>query len=213
MQMRPLLGLLLVASAAFATPITGTGDVSCCLYQVFLDGEAFSWAYSAPGGPPNYNVCTDWATNGCDLSYRFTTAIGPDISLFASNGKTSVSNPQAPPGSRWEGQLTWTAEPIHFSSAPSPGVVYLPVILSGYVKAWTAEGTPFFDYSIFGSGSLHSTIAYADASLIAFRSADLTFSGDATEVPEPATWILVGLFAACACTVKSSHGLTCRQNE
>ena len=111
--------------------------------------------------------------------------------------------------------MTWTAAPIHFSSAPSPGVVYLPVILSGYVKAWTAEGTPFFDYAIFGSGSLHSTIAYADASLIAFRSADLTFSGDATAVPEPATWalVLVALFATCVGAVKPSHGLTRRQNE
>ena len=202
--MKSLLGMALAfASAAWATPLafTGSSDVSCCLYQTFLNifnepENAFRFAYSAEGGPTTYNFCTDWASNGCDLSYRFVTFYGPDISLFASDGKTTVSNSQGLPGPHWDGQLTWTAKPIHFSSVPETGVnLFFPVIISGYLKVWTNEAwlehkAPFFDYSVTGTGTLRTWIIADDPSFIAFQSAHVEFEGQATQTPEPVTtWI------------------------
>lgn len=139
--------------------------------------------------------------NDFDLSYDFTVQFSQDYDLVASSGSTIVTHfannpsPYSEPGMAM-GHIKWTATPVEIvKSNPccyTPTQVAIPVVVSGDLRAWTAEEwvsgkAPFFDYQISGTGTLE---AFFTISPYYWERGDVWFSGSAEHTPEPATWLI-----------------------
>ncbi len=208
--MRTLGIALAVATAALATPIPFSGWASvggdshylCIAENGCLGGDfgRFGFSDNGPGGLAYPTLSLGGDT--FDLSYNFLVGY-TDFDVTASNGLITArhhpdhyDNPDYGELGAASGHILWTAQPIEIKPNGPWGyhsmTVDLPVVVSGHVKAWTAEEwasgeAPFFDYQITGTGTLKA--GFADSPFF-WYGGNVTLSGTAEPVPEPATWVL-----------------------
>lgn len=210
--MKLVLGITLaLASAVWATPIPIFGYAavgSPGLHDLCIaDTEQRCFAPIDPGirfdnaGPWDIAyVRPQPVGDHFDLSYDFMVQFSQDYDLVASSGSTIVAHfannpsPYPEPGMAM-GHIKWTAKPVEIKPNPCcypPTQVAIPVVVSGDLRAWTAEEwasgkAPFFDYQIRGTGTLE---AFFTVSPYYWERGDLWFTGTADPVPEPSTWLL-----------------------
>jgi hypothetical protein len=205
-----------MASAALATTVqfwgwAGVGGDShdACLADTengcFGGRLAFSRFLFSEAGPAGlaylgFEPGGDTFDLSFDFDVRYTL-----FDVFASNGLiTAEHHPYPGPYNDQElgeagGHIVWTAKPIEIKPGPMgyhEMEVHLPIVLSGYLKAWTAEEwvsgeAPFFGYQVTGTGTLNARAPYSP---FYWNSGYVTFSGSAEPIPEPATWALALTF-------------------
>lgn len=209
--MKLMVCLLALGMCASASPIGVTGSLFVEIggfQSANINGTAVSIATGDPQGTiatnPNVPQCAVGTL--CAITYTFLAPLGPS-SPFSGYDLVYGSTQVLPPDSGFV-QLTLTGRPTLVTSTNSLTENFA---LTGQVEGWTSasnsappaidltftgSGTMTVQYDIFGDGPQYATSEEA---------LQASFSGTASQVPEPSTAILCIGAALIFCLVRMRH--------
>jgi hypothetical protein len=184
--------LLGLAAPIFATPITGTFDFSANANYADIMGGGFVWQFHQGDSGAIYASC---AGHTCSLDGSaapdMLSLLKPENWFRASLGASEVQGNLKPgefTGSIG-GSFSWHVERTDWSDVASGGPVpiVVPMEISGLLKAFDAQGQPFMEQVLSGTGNFE-TAAVRDGDIVTFFGAAGRFDGivAAKEVPNGA---------------------------